>query len=80
MAITSTVVARDPTRVTERHERLSIVEGDVLDPARVAELAAGQDVVDSKGESRIFMEDYAVALIDEAERPQHDGRRFTIGY
>lgn len=66
--------------MTERHERLSIVEGDVLDSARVAELAAGQDVVDSKGESRIFMEDYAVALIDEAERSQHDGRKFTIGY
>ena len=187
-----TVVARDPARAAERHERLSIVQGDVLDSARVAELAAGQDVlvsavgsarardpdstlylkaaeslvgalrklgpkaprlivvggagslqneagvmllerlsperlpeslgqkaaldhyravsdvqwtyfspagriepgkrtgvfrlggdrvvVDSKGESRISMEDYAVALIDEAERPQNVGRRFTIGY
>jgi putative NADH-flavin reductase len=187
-----TVVAREPARVTERHERLSIVKGDVLDSARVAELASGQDVVvsavgsarardpdptlyrkaagslvgalrklgpkpprlivvggagslqneagslllerlpperlpeslgqkaaldhyrtvsdvpwtyfspagriepgrrtgvfrlggdrvivDDKGESRISMEDYAVAVIDEAERPQHVGRRFTIGY
>jgi putative NADH-flavin reductase len=187
-----TVVARTPARVTERHERLTTVQGDVLDSARVAELAAGQDVVvsavgsartkdpdptlylkaaesligalrtlgrkaprlivvggagsllneagvmmldrlpperrpeslgqkaaleyyrtvtdiqwayfspagriepgertgvfrlgadqmivDGKGESRISMEDYAVAMIDEAERPQHVGRRFTIGY
>jgi uncharacterized protein len=187
-----TVVARTPARVTERHERLAIVQGDVLDTSRVAELAAGQDIVvsavgsarakepdttlylkaaeslvgalrklgpkaprlivvggagslqneagvmmlerlpperrpeslgqkaaldyyrtvsdvqwtyfspagriepgkrtgvfrlggdrlvtDSKGESRISTEDYAVALIDEAERPRHIGRRFTIGY
>ena len=187
-----TVIARDPARVTVSHERLSIVQGNVLDAARVAELAAGQGVVvsavgsarakdpdptlyrkaaeslvdalrklgpkaprlivvggagslqneagvmllerlpperlpeslgqkaaldhyrtvsdvqwtyfspagriepgkrtgvfrlggdqvvvDSRGESRISMEDYAVALMDEAERPQHVGRRFTIGY
>jgi len=188
-----TVIARDPERLTERHERLTVAQGDVLDSARVAELAAEQDVVvsaigsarakepdatlyrkaaqslvsalrkleanaprlivvggagslqnkagalhlerlppeqrsehlgqkaaldyyrtvsdvqwtyfsppasivpdggrtgvfrlggdrvviDSKGESWISMEDYAVALIDEAERPQHVGRRFTIGY
>jgi putative NADH-flavin reductase len=187
-----TLVARNPARVTEKHERLTVLQGDVLDSARIAELAAGQDVVvsaigsaraadpdpslylkaaeslvvalrtlapkaprlivvggagslldesgvmmlervppewrpenlgqkaaldyyrtvsdvpwtyfspaakiepgertgvfrlgddrlvvDSKGESRISMEDYAVALIDEAERPQHVGKRFTIGY
>ncbi len=188
-----TVIARDPERVTQQHERLIIEQGDVLDSARVATLAAGQDVVvsavgnarakepdptlyrkaaeslvgalrklgakaprlivvggaggllneagdmllerlppdekrsehlgqkaaldyyrtvsdvqwtyfspagnpspgkrtgvfrlggdrvviDDKGESRISWEDYAYALIDEAERPQHIGQRFTIGY
>jgi hypothetical protein len=31
-------------------------------------------------DSRISMEDYALALIDEAEKPRHVRRRFTIGY
>lgn len=35
---------------------------------------------DASGDSRISMEDYAVALLDEAERPQHLGRRFTVAY
>jgi uncharacterized protein len=186
------VVARDPSRVKEKHERLAIMKGDVLDSQRLAELAAGQDVlvsavgsaraatpdptvyvkaaeslvgalrtlgakaprlivvggvasledqsgrmildrvpperrpenlgqkvaldyyrsvsdvqwtylsppgsiapgkrtgvfrlgedrvlVDDKGQSHISMEDYAVALINEAEKPQYIGRRFTVGY
>jgi hypothetical protein len=32
------------------------------------------------GESRISMEDYAVAMVDELERPQHHRERFTVGY
>jgi hypothetical protein len=42
----------------------------------------GEDevVVDEKGQSSISMDDYAVALIDEAEHPKHTRRRFTIGY
>jgi putative NADH-flavin reductase len=49
---------------------------------RTGKFRLGEDrlVVDDKGESRISMEDYAVAMIDEAERPQHLRRRFTIGY
>ena len=38
-------------------------------------LVAGPD-----RESSISMEDYAVALLDEAEEPRHVGRRFTVGY
>jgi len=37
-------------------------------------------MVDEKGESRISMEDYAVALVDELEKPAHERARFTIGY
>lgn len=37
-------------------------------------------VVDADGTSRISAEDYAVALLDEVERPRHLGRRFTVGY
>jgi len=37
-------------------------------------------VVDEKGESRISAEDYAVALVDELENPQHSRRQFTLAY
>lgn len=187
-----TIISRDPARVKEKHERLSVKQGNVLDVQQVAKLAVGQDVVvsaigadrasnpdyhiyrkageslvkalqtlepkaprlivvggaasleiapgvllmtkipqayraealgqqealdyyrtvsgvkwtyfspagsiepgkrtgkfrlgddklvtDAKGDSRISIEDYAVALINEAEKPEHVGRRFTIGY
>jgi uncharacterized protein len=32
------------------------------------------------GQSRISVEDYAVAMIDELENPRHTGHRFTVGY
>lgn len=37
-------------------------------------------IANEKGESRISMEDYAIALADELETPKHKGERFTIGY
>jgi putative NADH-flavin reductase len=37
-------------------------------------------VSNDKGESRISMEDYAVALVDELEKPRHERAQFTIGY
>ena len=40
-----TAVSRDPSRVTQNHDKLSAVKGDVLDPESVASLVAGQDVV-----------------------------------
>lgn len=36
--------------------------------------------MDEAGESRISAEDYAVAVVDEIERPQFVGARFTVGY
>lgn len=35
---------------------------------------------DASGESRISMEDFAVAILDEAEHPQHLHSRITVGY
>jgi len=32
------------------------------------------------GQSRISMEDFASALVDELEQPQHRRQRFTVGY
>lgn len=37
-------------------------------------------LADAKGESRISVQDYAVAFIDELEKPAHSRRRFTAGY
>jgi putative NADH-flavin reductase len=37
-------------------------------------------ISDEKGESRISMEDYAIALVDELEKPAHQRARFSIGY
>ncbi|MEU5423987.1 NAD(P)H-binding protein [Streptomyces olivoreticuli] len=36
-------------------------------------------VIGADGKSRISTEDYAVALVDEIEKPQHVGERFTVG-
>lgn len=43
-------------------------------------LGADQVLFDAEGSSRISAEDYAVALLDELERPQHIRRRFTVAY
>jgi len=37
-------------------------------------------LTDAKGESRISVEDLAVAMIDEMEQPRHHRRRFTVAY
>ncbi len=43
-------------------------------------LGTDQLLVDAKGESRISLQDYAVAMIDELEKPAHSRQRFTVGY
>ena len=43
-------------------------------------LGTNQLIADSKGDSRISLEDYAIALVDELEKPAHERARFTIGY
>lgn len=41
----------------------------------------GKDSLLSNAEgSRISFEDYAIALVDEIERPAHSRQRFTVGY
>ena len=37
-------------------------------------------ITDEQGNSRVSFEDYAVALVDELEKPAHERSRFTIGY
>lgn len=64
--------------------RASDVNWTMLSPAfviapgeRTAVFRLGQD--EPVGD-HISAEDYAVALINEAETPAHNGRRFTLGY
>jgi putative NADH-flavin reductase len=49
---------------------------------RTGKFRLGKDelIADSAQESRISMEDYAVALVDELETPRHRGERFSVGY
>ena len=43
-------------------------------------LGADELLLDAEGNSTISMEDLAVALVDEAERPMHHRTRFTVAY
>ncbi len=49
---------------------------------RTGQFRLGKDqlLVDDKGQSRISAEDYAIALVDELEKPAHSCQRFTVGY
>ena len=43
-------------------------------------LGGDQLLKDDKGNSSISYEDFAVAMVDELEKPKHSRRRFTVGY
>ena len=49
---------------------------------RTGKFRLAQDTLltDANGKSWISMEDYAIALVDELEQPQHRRQRFTVGY
>ena len=49
---------------------------------RTGKFRLGKDqlLVDGNGQSRISAEDYAIALVDELEKPAHSRQRFTVGY
>jgi putative NADH-flavin reductase len=50
--------------------------------ARTGKFRVGKDqlLVDAEGKSHISFEVFAIALVDEIERPQHSRQRFTVGY
>lgn len=50
--------------------------------ARTGKFRLGKDqlLVDANGQSRISVQDYAVAMINELENPAHIRQRFTVGY
>ncbi|MCU1323571.1 MAG: NAD-dependent epimerase/dehydratase [Acidobacteriaceae bacterium] len=49
---------------------------------RTGTFRLGKDdlIADASNNSRISMEDYAIALVDELEKPANHRQRFTIGY
>lgn len=49
---------------------------------RTGHFRLGKDQVlqDANGESKISREDYAVAMVDELEKPKHSRERFTVAY
>jgi putative NADH-flavin reductase len=49
---------------------------------RTGKFRLGKDalIANEQHESRISMEDYAIALVDELESPKHERERFTIGH
>lgn len=52
------------------------------DTGRTGKFRLGADhlLADSEGKSHISVQDYAIAMVDELERPAHSRRRFTVGY
>lgn len=76
------------------NEQLEVVRGSsdldwaylsppaLLEPGvRTGSYRVGQDelLVGADGSSYLSMEDFAIALVDEAERPRHHRVRFTVG-
>ena len=55
---------------------------DLFPGQRTGKFRLGTDqlLADAKGESRISVGDYAMAMIDEVEKPKHIRQRFTVGY
>lgn len=54
-----------------------------LEPGeRTGKYRLGHDdlIADANGKSSISVQDYAKAMVDEAEKPAHHKERFTIGY
>ncbi|RYF45955.1 MAG: NAD(P)-dependent oxidoreductase, partial [Comamonadaceae bacterium] len=49
---------------------------------RTGDYRLGRDqlLTNASGESRISVEDYAAAMLDELDQPAHPRMRFTVGY
>jgi putative NADH-flavin reductase len=69
--------------------RTSPIDWTYLAPAayflpgeRTGQFRLGKDelIADAQQDSRISMEDYAIALVDELEEPKHRRQRFSVGY
>lgn len=82
------VEAKAGARFLERLKAQSGLDWTFLSPSadfapgrRTGHFRLGQNQLlrDAQGKSRISMEDFAVAMVDEVERPAHSRQRFTVG-
>ena len=82
----SALGARDALAMLKQETQLNWT---MLSPAALIEpgtrtgtfrLGRDQLLVDAQGNSRISLEDYGVAMIDELEKPAHPRSRFTLAY
>ncbi|SFJ93208.1 hypothetical protein SAMN05216304_1204 [Bosea sp. OK403] len=73
----------------ERLRQEKVLDWSFLSPSAVIapgertgkfRLGGDQLLVDGGGNSAISAEDFAVALVDELEKPAHSRKRFTVGY
>lgn len=55
---------------------------EIFPGERTGQFRLGLDdlLVDDEGNSRISVQDYAMALLDEVDHPQHERQRFTLAY
>lgn len=55
---------------------------EIFPGERTAQFRLGTDTLltDADGNSRISVQDYAIAMLDELENPQHANRRFSVAY
>lgn len=78
--------ARDALALLRQDQQLNwtmLSPAAVIAPGeRTGKFRLGADslLIDAGGESRISVEDYAVAMLDELEKPVHARRRFTVAY
>lgn len=82
-------VARGTARVLDALRDATDLDWTFLSPSahfepgpRTGNFRLGKDqlLIDAEGNSAISNADYAVALLDELEHPQHSRQRFTVGY
>jgi len=55
---------------------------EFVDGERTGKFRLGKDdlLVSAEGRSWISFEDFAIAFIDELEKPAHSRQRYTVGY
>ncbi len=77
------ISALDQLRGEQRLDWVFLSPAMLLEPGQRSgkfRLGGDQVLFDAKGESRISLEDLAVAMLDEAEQPRHHRQRFTVAY
>lgn len=82
-----TAIVRDASKITDAN--VSVLEKDIFalksDDLKGFDVAGsyvkGKDhlLVNASGQSYISYADYAIAVLDEIENPQHRNERFTVG-